>query len=79
MSLETLERKAKEKEKKYHIDAGDYKCNDCNSDVLCVSVIFSIHDSGFSMAGSGKTTRQNYPYCPQCEEKPEIRGLPIKV
>ena len=79
MTLAQLEREAKEKEKNYYInEAGDYACKDCQSDILCVTVIFSIHDGPFPLSGSGKTTRQNFPYCPKCEEKPEIRGLPIK-
>jgi hypothetical protein len=77
ITLEELESQAKEKEKNYHLLNGDYICNACGSEILAVTVIFSIHDGPFPMSGSGKTIRQNYPYCPKCETKPEIHGLPI--
>ncbi len=78
MTLSQLETKVSKKEENYHIDKnGDYKCNDCKTDILCITVIFPIHDGPFPMSGSGKTTIQNFSYCPKCEEKPEIHGLPI--
>ncbi len=79
MSIEQLERKALEKEKNYKVVNGDYLCKTCNTEILCVDVIFSLHDGPFALSGSGKTTHQNFPYCPKCEEKPKIHGLPINA
>ena len=52
MTIEQLERKVLEKEKFYKIDDGDYICKTCGLEILCVCVIFSIHDGPFSMSGS---------------------------
>jgi hypothetical protein len=77
MSIKTLERKAQEKEQNYKIENGDYLCKTCGEEILAVNVTFSIHDGPFALSGSGKVTHQNFPYCPKCESKPEILGLPI--
>ncbi len=79
MTIERLERKVTEKEKNYKIVDGDYICKTCDSEILGVSVIFSIHNGSFPMSGSGQTSCQNFPYCPTCEEKPEISGVPITM
>jgi hypothetical protein len=78
MTLQALEAEAKKKEKGYYTnDAGDIACKKCHSDILQTVVIFSIHDGPFPLSGSGKTEQQVFPYCPTCEEKPEIQGMPI--
>jgi len=79
MTIEQLERKALEKEKNYEVVDGDYICKTCGSEILAVDVTFSIHDGPFALSGSGKVDHQNFPYCPHCEEKPEIHGLPINL
>jgi hypothetical protein len=78
MSLESLEKKALEKEKNYEIKNGDYLCKSCGTEILGIEVIFPIWDGPFPMSGSGKTFRQSFPYCPHCESKPEIKGDPIR-
>jgi hypothetical protein len=76
-SIDQLESKARQKEKNYKLnDDGDYVCKICNSEILAINVIFPIHDGPFPLSGSGKTLRQVFPYCPTCEIKPEIHGLP---
>lgn len=77
MTLSELERKATEKEKNYKVVNGDFKCKTCDSDILATTVIFSIHDGPFPMSGSGKTFKQHFPYCPKCESRPDIHGIPI--
>jgi len=77
MSIEEVENLALKREKNYHIVNGDYVCKTCGSDILQVVIVFSIHDGPFALSGSGKTTRQVLPYCPKCEGKPEIHGMPI--
>jgi hypothetical protein len=77
LSIEELERKAVEKEKNYEVVNGDYICKICGTEILAIVVIFSIHDGPFPLSGSGKTIRQNFPYCPKCETRPEIHGMPV--
>jgi len=79
MTLEELERKALEKEKTYKKENGDYVCGKCGTDILAVTVTFSIHDAPFRLADSGKTQKQVFPYCPKCESRPDIRGIPINI
>ena len=78
ITINELEKEALEKEKTYKYIDNTFKCSTCNSDILAVTVIFSIHDGPFPLSGSGKTVRQQFPYCPNCESKPEFHGLPIK-
>ena len=77
MTLEALERKAKEKESTYKQKNGDFICGKCETEILAITVTFAIHDGPFRLSGSGKTTRQVFPYCPKCENRPEIHGTPV--
>ena len=79
MSIEQLEHKALEKEKNYKVINGDYLCKTCNSEIFCVDVIFSIHDGPFALSVRGKTKHRKFRYCPKCEKKPKIQGLPINA
>lgn len=79
LTMNQLTEKAKKKEENYTKVGNDYFCKTCGSQIHAIEVIFPIWDSGFSMAGSGKTTRQYFPYCPKCETEPQIKGIPIKV
>jgi len=41
--------------------------------------IKEIWDGPFPMSGSGRCHYESVPYCPKCEEKPNIHGSPIRV
>jgi len=79
MTIEELEEMAREKEKNYKIENGYYFCKDCGTEIEQIFVTFSIWDGLFKMSGSGKTERQVFPYCPKCEERPDISGEPIRI
>lgn len=56
-----------------------YQCTTCGSEIQQVEVIHSIWDGPFPMSGSGETTKECIPYCPKCEQKPNVRGTPIRI
>lgn len=79
LTIEEVEKRALIKEKNYYIVKGTYLCRTCNDEIKQVTITFPIHDGPFAMSGSGKVERQVFPYCPTCEVKPEIKGLPITI
>ena len=58
------------------IDKG-YKCVQCDSDIMSARVAHSIWDDPFSCSGSGGVHNEDVPYCPKCENKPNLHGSPI--
>lgn len=56
---------------------GDWKCRDCDADIMAVTQICSVHDGPFRLSGSGRTVHKQAPYCPNCETKPNWRGTPV--
>lgn len=47
-----------------------WKCWTCGEDILCKTVNKSVHDSGFSLRGSGEVRQETVPYCPSCDREP---------
>jgi hypothetical protein len=56
---------------------GTYRCRKCKTVILAARVAHPIWDGPFPMSGSGRCLYVNVPYCPNCEQKPDSRGLPI--
>ena len=46
----------------------------CGEDVLGLAVLVSIHDGPWPLSGHGEVKREQVPYCPVCELKPNGRG-----
>lgn len=69
----------------YRIDSEDeqgnqtYVCDSCNGEIMTATVAHSIHDGPFPNSGSGRCHYESVPYCPQCEEEPDLHGSPIRV
>ena len=52
----------------------DFTCTKCGSGILIVEIAHTIHDGLFALSGPGKVKREQMPYCPKCEEKPNSNG-----
>jgi len=63
-----------DEEAKYIKKQNIWRCQKCNSIIMAVKQIVSLHMKG-TMAGFGETYRRTIPYCPQCEEKPLPYGF----
>lgn len=46
----------------------------CHAPIAFVNAYVSIHFIGFKCAGNGRVTRIEVPYCPRCEQMPELYG-----
>ncbi len=53
----------------------DYRCVQCDSEIMGGTVAHSIWN--FPLSGSGECHYETVPYCPKCEEKPNFSGEPI--
>lgn len=54
--------------------SGGYECRDCGTKIL--ATFHSVWDSPFPQSGTGGVTG-GVPYCPKCEEEPDIDGWPL--
>lgn len=57
---------------------GDDWVHKCGTTLLSAKVIHSIHDGPFALSGSGSTSVEMVPYCPNCQEKPSQIGTPLR-
>lgn len=58
----------------YKLENGDFTCTKCGSEILIAEISHSVHDGPFPLSGSGKVHREQMPYCPKCETKPNSIG-----
>jgi len=56
----------------------EYKCSQCDGEILGTEVAHPIWDGPFPCSGSGRCHYETVPYCPNCEEKPSFHGSPIE-
>lgn len=56
---------------------GNFKHFGCGKTVMVAQIIHSLWDKRFECAGSGETTKNSIPYCPEHEKKPDWQGMPI--
>lgn len=52
----------------------DFTCTKCDSDILVADIAHTVRDGFFALSGSGKVKREQMPYCPKCETKPNFSG-----
>jgi hypothetical protein len=55
----------------------DWFCKTCGAQILAVVRYHSVWDGPGPCSGGGEVLTSNAPFCPNCEEKPSERGLPI--
>ena len=63
-----------DEEAKYIKNQNIWRCQKCNSIIMAVKQIVSLHMKG-TEAGFGETYEKIIPYCPNCEEKPSFQGV----
>ncbi|MCP6719209.1 MAG: hypothetical protein KJI71_03190 [Patescibacteria group bacterium] len=55
-------------------DGSSYKCRDCGTEIK--ATYHPVWNSPFPKSGTGQVT-SGIPYCPKCEEEPDINRLPV--
>ncbi len=58
------------------LDCGDklMHCSQCGTCIRWEEVFISAHRLADQCVGTGTIVQVDIPYCPQCEEKPYLRG-----
>ncbi|NIM47498.1 MAG: hypothetical protein GTN40_05085 [Candidatus Aenigmarchaeota archaeon] len=59
-------------------EEGSQWMHSCGVLLMSAVVIHSIHDGPFPLSGSGRTWREEVPFCPACQEMPDEQGSPTK-
>ena len=79
LAPEELRRQMENRDMSKYIKQEDetYKCRDCGETILAARVAHPIWNGPFPQSGSGKCLYEDISYCPECEQKPSLRGSPI--
>lgn len=63
----------------YKLKGKKYECLNCSSKVLSAMVAHPLYGESSPLSVFGECHYEYVPYCPKCEKKPSLHGLPIAL